>query len=107
MRPGFTIDLKGHSIIEVREVSRRFIKYLHEAEFRQLVVERQPRLFLWSERDHLSELPPAWTDSLLPGQVVPDPEQVELGSCPTGCCYVAMLWKGEFGAPIVVMWQFH
>jgi hypothetical protein len=107
MRLGFSIDIPGHSIYEVREVSRRFVRYLHEVEFRVLLKDQRPRLFLWAERDILTELPAAWIDSLLPGQIVPDPEDVELSTCPTGCCYVAMLWKGDGGTPIVVMRQFH
>ena len=107
MKPGHTIDMKGRHIFEVRELSRRFVGYLTEDDLRKMVIEKHPQLFLWDYDNRLTELSEEWLEKLVPGQIVPDPNDIDIATCPCGCCYVAMHWKGDFGKPIIVLHRHH
>ncbi len=109
-RAGHYIDIRAHRIVEVRELSRRFVKYLDEADALMLLDDSAVGAYRWDTQDDLQKVDVDTRSELreeIIGHITADSENIDPISFEDGYCFLVSLWKGSGGTKILILQYFH
>ncbi|MFI4861841.1 MAG: hypothetical protein ACIAXF_14305 [Phycisphaerales bacterium JB063] len=103
---GSYIDVKGQRLVSVREISRRFVRLLDEAETLKLLCDEAVAVFRRDYDQTLVKISSAERPALrsqAEAHITDATDDFDLASFGNGYCFIASQWKGNSGLPILVL----